>query len=101
MFLHRLVDLSDKNIIELKSSQELENERQQQFKEEDKTIEVIQNNNNDLSDDDDELLDNQSEKFVNDKSYWFLGKDYGNLYEKNFESIEKFDAGLYLSLIVF
>jgi hypothetical protein len=35
---------------------------------------------------------------VDNKSRYFLGKDYSNSYEKDFEFIEKFDEGLILIL---
>ncbi len=85
----------------MKTSEELTNERQ--LKIEDETTEMIQtttkidDDNSDSSDEEEDLLDTKSEKFVNDKYYYFLGKDYVNLYEKNVQ----FDAGLHFYFLLF
>jgi hypothetical protein len=62
------------------------------------------NNNDDSSDEEQNtLVDEPSDKkpkpiigvtpVIDNKCRFFIGKDYSNYYEKDFESIEKFDEG--------
>ncbi|CAF1160764.1 unnamed protein product [Rotaria sp. Silwood1] len=115
---HRLVDLSNENITELKSAEELANQSDQESTKEEAAVDtakqMAKNNTNqgimiksknsrdDSSDEEQDASVNESSdtkpktifgvtSVVDDTYRFFLGKDYSNYYQKDFESIEKFD----------